>query len=82
MATLTKTRVAEALFVSDLEPSQNPSVQMIRDAIDRTTQRYGPEGCAARMASEFGEHPDLAVRRMIWVRRIMDGAEGPATCRR
>jgi hypothetical protein len=71
---MTKTRVAEALFVSDLEPSQNPSEQMIRDAIDRMTQQYGPEGCAARMASEFGEHPDQAVRRMIWIRRIMDVA--------
>jgi hypothetical protein len=72
MATITRTRVAEALFVSDLEPSENPSVQRIHDTIDQMTQRYGADGCAARMASEFGEHPDLAVRRMIWVRRIMD----------
>ena len=72
--TMTGTRVAEALFVSDLEPSQNPSTQMISDAIDRMTRRYGPDGCAARMALEFGEHPDLAVRRMIWIRRIMDTA--------
>jgi hypothetical protein len=35
-------------------------------------ERYGAQGCAARMASEFGDHPDQAVRRMIWVRRIMD----------
>jgi hypothetical protein len=69
---MTRTRVAEALFVSDLEPSQNPSEQMVRDAIDRMTQQYGPDGCAARMACEFGDRPDLAVRRMIWVRRIMD----------
>jgi hypothetical protein len=74
MATMTRTRFAEALFASALEPSQNPSVQMITDAIDEVTQQYGPEGCAARMASEFGEHPDLAVRRMIWVRRLMDTA--------
>lgn len=72
---LTETRIAEALFVSDLEPSHNPSIQMIRDAIDRMTSRYGPDGCAARMASEFGEHPDQAVRRMIWIRRIMDVTE-------
>lgn len=75
MATMTTTAIAEALFVSDLEPSQNPSVQILRDAADRMTRRYGPDGCAARMASEFGEHPDLAVRRMTWIRRILDQAE-------
>jgi hypothetical protein len=76
MATLTRTRteVAEALFVSDLQPPQAPSAQMIHAAIERMIQRYGAEGCAARMASEFGEHPELAVRRMIWVRRIMTTA--------
>jgi hypothetical protein len=75
MATMTKTAIAEALFVSDLEPSQNPSVQIIRDAIDRMTRQYGPDGCAARMACEFGEHPELAVRRMTWIRGIVDQAE-------
>jgi hypothetical protein len=77
MTTMTKTRVAEALFVSDLQPSPAPTAQMIRTAIDRMIHQYGVEGCASRMASEFGDHPDLAVRRMIWVRRII---ESPA-CR-
>jgi hypothetical protein len=71
MTTITKTRVAEALFVSDLQPSQTPSTQMINATIYRMIQRHGVDGCAARMATEFGDHPDLAVRRMIWVRRIM-----------
>lgn len=74
MTTRTKSRVAEALFVSDLQPSQAPSAGMIRAAVDHMLQRYGPEGCAARMAGEFGDHPDLAVRRMLWVRRIMAAA--------
>jgi len=76
MTTTTKTRVAEALFVSDLQPPQTPSPQMINIAIDRMIQRYGPDGCAARMASEFGDHPEQAVRRMIWVRRIMSSING------
>ena len=71
MITITKTRVAEALFVSDLQPSQTPSTQTISATIDRMIEQYGADGCAARMASEFGDHPELAVRRMIWVRRIM-----------
>jgi hypothetical protein len=69
--TMTRAEVAEALFVSDLQPSQTPSAGMIRAEVDRSIERYGAGGCAARVASEFGDHPELAVRRMIWVRRIM-----------
>lgn len=72
--TITKTRIAEALFVSDLQPSDNPTPGSIRAAIDQMIQTYGPDGCAARMASEFGDRPDLAVRRMLWVRRLMNSA--------
>lgn len=71
MIPMTMTRVAEALFVSDLEPPQTPTAAAINATIDRMIERYGMDGCAARMASEVGEHPELAVRRMIWVRRIM-----------
>lgn len=74
---MTETRIAEALFVSDLQPSQNPSPGLIRAAIDRMVRAYGPDGCAARMASEFGDHPDVAVRRMLWIRRIMDRPDVP-----
>jgi hypothetical protein len=74
MTTMTRTRVAEALFVSDLQPTQSPSTQVISATIERMIQQYGVDGCAARMASEFGDHPDLAVRRMIWIRRIMQAA--------
>jgi hypothetical protein len=73
--TMPSTRVAEALFVSDLQPSQTPSAQVIRATISRSIRRYGPDGCAARMATEFGDHPDLAVRRMLWVRRLMRAAD-------
>jgi hypothetical protein len=72
--TMTRAEVAEALFVSDLQPSQAPGSGAIRAAVDSTIARYGTDGCAARVASEFGDHPDLAVRRMTWVRRIMETA--------
>jgi hypothetical protein len=70
--TMTRAEVAEALFASDLQPSQAPSSEAIRAAVDSTLARYGTDGCTALVASEFGDHPDLAVRRMTWVRRIMD----------
>jgi len=31
-----------------------------------TLQRLGVRGCAARVAGEFGDHPDTAVARMGW----------------
>jgi hypothetical protein len=29
--------------------------------------RHGSDGCAAGVAEEFGDHPEVAVRRMAWV---------------
>jgi hypothetical protein len=59
---------AEALFVSDLQPSQYPSRRAVAEAVTATLLRHGSDGCAAGVAGEFGDHPDMAVRRMSWVR--------------
>jgi hypothetical protein len=37
-------------------------------AIDRAIGRLGVRGCIARMAQEFGDHPDAAATRMRWAR--------------
>ena len=57
---------AEALFVSTLQPSGSPSPDQIRRAVATTLQRLGVRGCTARVADEFGDHPDTAVARMSW----------------
>jgi hypothetical protein len=59
----------EALFASTLEPSDAPTGEMIARAINAVMQRYGTRGCTARMAQEFGDHPDLAAQRMRWARQ-------------
>ena len=59
---------AEALFVSDLQPSDRPGRVTVEEAITAMILRYGSDGCAARVAAEFGDHPETAVRRMCWVR--------------
>jgi hypothetical protein len=64
---------AEALFVSDLQPSESPSRQKVEDAVTRMILRHGSDGCAAVVAEEFGDHPDDAVRRMCWVRKELRG---------
>jgi hypothetical protein len=58
---------AEALFVASLQPSEEPSPAQVRQAVGTNLLRYGPAGCAARMARQYGDHPIEAVNRMRWV---------------
>jgi hypothetical protein len=70
ISTVTDTTV-EALFVSDLQPSQAPTASAIEAAVVEMIQRYGVTGCAASVAAEFGDHPDTAPRRMAWARETL-----------
>ena len=57
---------AAALFASTLQASEHPSAEQVRWAVATTLQRLGTAGCAARLAGEFGDHPELAATRMAW----------------
>ncbi len=70
-ALLTDDIRTEALFVSDLQRSQQPTAELIRAAVTASVDRLGPNGCAALVAQEFGEHPDCALGRMRWARRAV-----------
>jgi hypothetical protein len=59
---------SEALFVSDLQRSHQPTPESIRQAVLDTVGRLGETGCAELVAQEFGEHPDCALGRMRWAR--------------
>ena len=59
---------ADALFASVLQISDAPSAVQVILAIDAATSALGDLGCAARVAQEFGEHPETAVTRMRWAR--------------
>jgi hypothetical protein len=66
-ATQQLTGAAEALFVSALQPSDRPAARQVRDAIVTSLAAYrDAAGCAAKMAEEFGEHPEQAANRMRW----------------
>jgi hypothetical protein len=62
---------SEALFASNVQRSQKPTPQLIRDAVTATVNRLGETGCAAMVAQEFGEHPDCALSRMRWARNAI-----------
>lgn len=63
----------EALFASSLQATDAISPEVATTEIRRTIQRLGPEGCASRMAQEFGDHPEEARDRMRWARRLAGG---------
>src|SRR5260370_4256161 len=74
---------ADALFASALQCSEEPSAAQVRQAIVTTIRAYGDLGCAARVAQEYGEHPETAVTRLRWARTVVAGAFGglgPAPC--
>ena len=69
---------ADALFASALQISDAPSAMQVKQAIDAATSALGDLGCVARVAQEFGEHPETAVTRMRWAREevacVFDGS--------
>jgi hypothetical protein len=62
---------SEALFVSALQRSDQAGEAQIRDAIARAVREFGSRECAARVAQEFGDHPETAVVRMRWTRQAV-----------
>jgi hypothetical protein len=61
---------AEALFVSPLQRHEEPSARQVRRAVAAAIRTFGEGGCAARVAQEYGDHPEAAVARMRWARRL------------
>ena len=63
---------AEALFVSAVQRSENPGPDAVRRAVSVAMREFGSRGCAARVAQEFGDHPEVAVARMRWARAVVN----------
>ncbi len=66
----------DALFVSSLQRSDEPSAEQIRQFVAAAVRQFGSRGCAGRVAQEFGEHPALAAERMRWARQAVAGVFG------
>ena len=70
---------ADALFVSVLQRSDKPDAGQVRQAVVAAVRAYGDQGCAQRVAQEFGDHPETAVTRMRWARDLAAAAIGNRT---
>nr|BFE63866.1 hypothetical protein GCM10020063_083920 [Dactylosporangium thailandense] len=62
---------AEALFASTLQMSEFPADLAVRAAVTSTLRRIGAQGCAANVATEFGDHPECATNRMGWALQMI-----------
>ena len=65
---------ADALFASKLQRGDEPSAGQVWQAIATTIRELGRSGCTARVAQEFGDHPETAVFRMCWARALAGAA--------
>jgi hypothetical protein len=64
---------AEALFTSHLSTGSHPAHDVVEQAIRTAVRTHGGvRGCAADVATEYGDHPDVAVPRMRWARGVID----------
>jgi len=71
----TSTVRADALFASALQRCDEPTAAQVDQAIAAAVRAFGARGCAARVAQEYGEHPETAAARMRWARAMVSGAE-------
>ena len=69
---------ANALFASALQRSDQPSTEQVYQAIVAAVRAYGSQGCAARVAQAYGDHPETALLRMRWARAVVNDASGNA----
>ena len=60
-----------ALFVSGLQRSDALGDEAVAEAASQAVRQFGVRGCVGLMAQEFGDHPEAALDRMQWVRRLV-----------
>jgi len=68
---------ADAVFVSVLQRSDQPGPWSGPPGHRRGRRAHGEQGCAQRVAQEFGDHPETAVTRMLWARVVAGEAFAP-----
>lgn len=74
---------AEALFTTGLATGSRPALEAVETAIRATVRAHGGvRGCAADVAAEYGDHPELAVPRMRWALEVVTLLYPPRHARR
>ena len=64
---------AEALFTSRLATGSQPALDLVEQTIRVAVRSHGGvRGCAADVAREYGDYPEIAVPRMRWARHVVE----------
>jgi hypothetical protein len=72
-ATILTAARAEALFTSRLATGSHPPYSVADEAIRLAVRKHGGvRGCAADVASEYGDYPEVAAPRMRWARHVVE----------
>lgn len=72
-ATLLSAARAEALFTSQLATGSRPTYEVVETAIRVAVRAHGGvRGCAADVAAEYGDYPEVAAPRMRWARSVVE----------
>jgi hypothetical protein len=69
---------ADALFMSALQRSGDPTASEVRQAVATAVRTFGSRGCVEAVAQEFGDHPDVAAARMRWAAAVTSEVFGRA----
>jgi hypothetical protein len=73
------TIAAEALYASPLQPSEQPTIDEVREAVHDMILHLGADVCALLLAQEAGDHPDMSATRMLWARDTARAAYADVT---
>jgi hypothetical protein len=64
---------AEALFTSQVATGSRPTYDVVEMAIRVAVRAHGGvRGCAADVAAEYGDYPEVAAPRMRWARAVVE----------
>ena len=70
---LTQGDLAELLFCSTLQPSQDPDPQTVVEALSKSLRSHHGQirECAEELAASYGKDPEITCLRMRWARTVI-----------
>ncbi|GLZ06932.1 hypothetical protein Acsp03_43980 [Actinomadura sp. NBRC 104412] len=69
--------LAQVLYTTTLQASGRPTAARVRAAIGERLLMAGPDVCAAHVAQEAGDHPEVYRERMRWALDAVNRAYAP-----
>lgn len=70
---MTQGDLAEVLFCSSLQPSQDADATTVVEALSRSLRSHHGQirACAEELAASYGKDPEIACLRMRWARTVI-----------